>query len=58
MQSSEAQVIVLHVRNQHVLDALIGLSGANFDYDRERWRYWYAQEERARDASQPVADAR
>jgi hypothetical protein len=58
MQSSEAQVIILHVRNQPVLDALIGLSGANFDYDKQRWRYWYTQEEKAREASQPVADAR
>ena len=50
--------IVSHVRNQHVLDALTKLTGANFDYDQRRWHYWHAQEKKAREASQPVVDAR
>jgi len=57
-QGGGPQVIVSNVRNQHVLDALTKLTGANFDYDKKSWQYWYAQEKKAREASQPVADAR
>jgi hypothetical protein len=57
-QGGSPQVIVSRVRNQHVLDALTKLTGANFDYDQKSWHYWHAQEKKAREASQPVADAR
>jgi len=57
-QGGAPQVLIMHVRNQHVLDALTKLTGTNFDYDRESWHYWHAQEKKAREASQPVADAR
>ena len=52
------RVLVSHIRNQHVLDALVKLTGANFDYDRDQWRYWHAQEKRTREAAKPVADER
>jgi hypothetical protein len=51
------RVLVSHIRNQHVLDALVKLTGANFEYDRDRWRYWHAQEKRAQEAAKP-ADSR
>jgi len=57
-QGGGPQVIVRHVRNQHVLDALNKLTGTNFEYDQQGWRYWHAQEKKAREAAQPVADAR
>jgi hypothetical protein len=52
------QIVISRVRNQPVLDALIRLTGANFDYDQERWRYWHAQERVAQEASQSAVDAR
>ncbi len=52
------KVIVSHMRNQPVLDALIKMTGANFEYDQKRWHYWWSQERAAQEASQPVADAR
>jgi hypothetical protein len=57
-QGGGPQVIVRHVRNQHVLGALNKLTGANFDFDQQGWRYWHAQEKKAREAAQAVADAR
>jgi hypothetical protein len=52
------QIVISRVRNQPVLDALIRLTGANFEYDQERWRYWHAQERVAQEASQSAVDAR
>jgi hypothetical protein len=49
---------VYHVQNQPVLDALSKLTGADFGFDQRAWRYWYAQEKVAREAAQPVIDAR
>jgi hypothetical protein len=49
---------VFHVQNQPVLDALSKLTGADFGFDQRAWRYWYAQEKVAREAAQPVVDAR
>ncbi len=57
-QGGSPQIIVRHVRNQPVLDALNKLTGTNFDFDQQGWRYWHAQEKKAREAAQPVADAR
>jgi hypothetical protein len=57
-QGGGPQVLIRHVRNQHVLDALNKLTGTNFDFDQQGWRYWHAQEKKAREAAQPVADAR
>ena len=57
-QNAGPHVQIAHIRNQPVLDALIKLTGANFDFDQKRWRYWHAQELRAQEAGQPVADVR
>lgn len=34
--------------NQDVLDALIAISGANFNFDVPAWKQWYASQRRAR----------
>lgn len=51
-------VAVYHVHNQPVLDALSKLTGVDFGFDQKAWRYWYSQDKIAREASQPVLDAR
>jgi HEAT repeats len=57
-QGGGPEVRIMYVRNQHVLDALTKLTGASFDYDQKSWHYWHAQEKKAREAREPVADAR
>jgi hypothetical protein len=58
-QNEGPQVVVRHVQNQHVLEALTKLSGgANFGFDQKAWRFWLAQEATAREAAQPLVDAR
>lgn len=52
------QVIVYHVQNQPVLDALSKLTAANFGFDQKAWRYWHSQDKLARDAAQSPLDAR
>lgn len=49
---------VFHVKNQPALDALNKLTGADFGFDKRAWRTWYAQDKLAREASQPLLDAR
>jgi hypothetical protein len=57
-QNEGPRVIISHVRNQHVLDALTRLTGVNYEFDKERWHYWHAQEKKAQETSQPLADTR
>jgi hypothetical protein len=57
-QGEGPQVVIVHVQNQPVLDALTRLTGVNFEFDQRAWRYWHAQEKIAREAAQPVVDAR
>ena len=57
-QGGSPQIIFRHIRNQPVLDALNKLTRTNFEFDQQGWRYWHAQEKKAREAAQPVADAR
>lgn len=40
--SSGPQVVNQTFRNQAARDALVGISGANFEYDQEQWRNWLA----------------
>jgi len=41
------KIITRQFRNQPVLDALVSLSGQNFNFDQRAWRYWYeSQRER------------
>lgn len=49
-QNEAPEVLVVHVQNQHVLDALTRLTGANFGYDQKGWRIWHAQELKAQQA--------
>ncbi len=35
------------VRNQSVLDALVSLTGKNFDFDQKAWKHWYAEQKKA-----------
>jgi hypothetical protein len=57
-QGDGPKLLVAHVQNQAVLDALARLSGANFGFDQKAWRYWHAQEKIARESAQPVFDTR
>ncbi len=41
------KVIVEHVRNTDVLDALVSLTGANFGYDLQAWKYWMTGQQKA-----------
>ena len=34
------------ITNQAVLDALVALTGHNFNFDKEAWIYWYAWKKR------------
>jgi hypothetical protein len=57
-QNEGPQVQIVHMQNQQVLDALGKLTGASFGFNQTSWRYWYAQEKIAQEASQPAIDAR
>ncbi|MBX7164833.1 MAG: HEAT repeat domain-containing protein [Pirellulales bacterium] len=37
------KLIIRDVRNTAVLDALVGLTGVNFDYDEQAWKGWYVK---------------
>lgn len=52
------EAVVYHVQNQTVLDTLAKLTGANYGFDEKAWRHWYAQDKIAREAAQPLLDAR
>jgi len=53
-----AELQVFHIQNQPVLDALSKLTSVNFGFDQKGWRYWYAQDKVAREASQATVDTR
>ena len=57
-QNEGPRVQISHVQNQHVLDALTKLTGADFGFDKRAWRFWHAQEKQAAEARQPLVDAR
>jgi len=44
--NSKPKVIRQQIRNQAVLEALVGLSGQNFSYDQRAWQYWHASQRR------------
>jgi hypothetical protein len=35
------------ISNQAVLDALLALTGQNFNFDKQAWKYWYAAQKKA-----------
>lgn len=57
-QNEGPRVQITHVQNQHVLDALTKLAGADFGFDKRAWRFWHAQEKQAAEARQPPIAAR
>lgn len=40
-RGNEPQIVEVPVQNRAVLDALVELTGQNFDYDQRAWRRWY-----------------
>jgi hypothetical protein len=57
-QGDGPKLLVTHVQNQPVLDALTQLTGVNFGFDQAAWRYWLAQERKAAQAAGAVPDVR
>jgi hypothetical protein len=57
-QNEGPRILIIHMQNQQVLDALVKLTGANFNFDQRAWRYWHAQEKIAAESQQPAIDAR
>lgn len=57
-QGDGPKLLVTHVQNQPVLDALTQLTGVNFGFDQAAWRYWLAQERKAGQAADASLDAR
>ena len=44
--------------NQAVLDALVALTGQNFNFDKEAWKYWYAGQRSRPNRSTPAEISR
>jgi len=40
------KIVTRRMKNPAVLDALVNLTGVNFDYDVKRWKYWLASQKR------------
>jgi hypothetical protein len=40
------KIYTVHTSNQAALDALIALSGTNFNFDKQAWKYWFATQKR------------
>jgi hypothetical protein len=40
------KIVIRNVMNQPVLDALVALTGQNFHFDQQAWRYWLASQRR------------
>jgi len=40
------KIYSLHLRNQAVLDALVTVTGQNFNFDQRAWKYWYAAQKK------------
>ena len=36
--------------NQAVLDALVAITGQNFDFDQQSWRHWFASQKKRPDS--------
>lgn len=50
---SSTKVLTQHLRNTEVLDALVAMTGANFGYDTQAWKFWLTSQQRA-----PAANVR
>ncbi len=40
------KIVTQAMTNQSVLDALVALTGVNFNFDERAWKYWYASQKR------------
>ena len=48
-RAADRRYIYQHIPNQAVLDALVALTGQNFNFDKQAWKYWYAAQKKAPD---------
>jgi hypothetical protein len=46
------------LQNQSVLDALVALTGRNFNFDKQAWKYWYAAQKKAPDTIDARRDSK
>jgi len=46
---SSTKIVRRDMANQQVLDALATLAGANFDFNKQAWKNWYAQQSKPRE---------
>jgi len=46
------------IPNQSVLDALVALTGRNFNFDKQAWKYWYSAQKKAPDAIDARRDSK
>ena len=44
---AKAKFVTEHIRNEHVLTALVKLTGEDYHFDVEGWRLWWARENQA-----------
>ena len=44
--NQKPKIIRKPIRNQTVLEALVGLTGQNFSYDQRAWQHWHASQRR------------
>jgi len=47
------KIITRQLQNQAVLDALIEITGHNFNYNQQAWQHWHSQQRQ-----RPMLDAR
>ena len=52
------KIIHQSISNQSVLDALVALTGRNFNFDQQAWKYWYAAQKKAPDVLDARRDAK
>jgi hypothetical protein len=45
-------------QNQAVLDALVAITGRNFSFEKQQWKYWYAAQKKAPDTLDARRDAK
>jgi hypothetical protein len=47
MGGNGPKIILYQVQNQSVLDALVAITGQNFNFDQRAWRTWHAAQNKA-----------
>jgi len=46
------------IQNQSALDALVALTGCNFNFDKQAWKHWYAAQKKSPDALDARRDSK